>query len=164
MLKQTIKLILFSIFIIIAVSCSKNDSAQNMLLDFYSQYLSSSITQMQREDLIKKYCTKDMLETLDILYSFDKEEGFIIGIDYDPFLNAQDIPSIENLRIEKQKENDYKVFLWGNNDIGISMKLKKEKGNWKIDFIDINNLEQIKKEVENYWKNKGNNIPKIFTK
>ena len=164
MLKLKIKSILFFILAIIAVSCSKNNNAQDMLFDFYNQYLSTSITEMQREDLIKKYCTKNMLEILDILYSFDNEEGLIIGINYDPFLNAQDIPAIENLRIEKQNETNYKVFLWGDNDVGISMKLKKEKDNWKIDFIDINNLEQIKKEVENYWNEKNKNIPKIFTK
>lgn len=164
MLKLKIKLILFFILAIIAVSCSKNNNAQDMLFDFYSQYLSPSITEMQREDLIKKYCTKNMLEILDILYSFDNEESLIIGIDYDPFFNAQDMPAIENLRIEKQNETNYRVFLWGDNDMGISMKLKKEKGNWKIDFIDINNLEQIKKEVENYWNEKNKNIPKIFTK
>ena len=164
MLKQTIKIILFFVIAIFMVSCLRNNNAQEILVEFYNKYLSPSVTETQREELIRQYCTKNMLETLDILYSFDEEEGLIIGIDYDPFLNAQDVPSMENLRIEKQNETDYKVFLWGNNDTGIRMKLKKENNNWKIDFIDINNLERIKKEVENYWNEKGKTNPKIFSK
>ncbi len=163
MLKKIIKVILFCIVATIVVSCS-NNNAQDILFNFYSQYLSPSINESQREDLIKKYCTKNMLEVLDILYSFDEEEGLIIGIDYDPFLNAQDIPSREGLKIEKQNETDYKVFLWGDNNTGITIKLKKENNNWKIDSLDSYNFEQIKRDVETYWSQKGKDNPKIFSK
>lgn len=75
---------------IVIVSCVKNNDAQDMIFNFYNQYLSSSLTEAERHELIKNNCTPNMLKTLDILYSFDEEEGLIIGIDYDPFLNAQD--------------------------------------------------------------------------
>lgn len=164
MLRQIINVILFFTVLIIIVSCSENNDARGRLFDFYNKYLSPSISEIQRQDLIKKYCTRNMLETLDILYSFDEEEGLIIGIDYDPFLNAQDVPPIENLRIEKQSKTNYKVFLWGNNDVGITITLKKENNSWKIDSINSYNFERVKKEVESYWNKKGKDNPKIFSK
>ena len=166
MLKSLLKILLLIIVFFNVSSCmnKENENAQEVLTEFYSQYLSHSVSEIQREKLIKQYCTKNMLEILDILYSFDKEEGLIIGIDYDPFLNAQDIPSIENVKIEKQNETDYKVFLWGNMDTFITIKLKKENNNWKIDSLDSYNFERIKKEVESYWNSKRKNNPKVFSK
>ena len=73
MIKLISKIILF-FAIIITISCVKNNGAQDMIFDFYKQYLSSSINETQRQELIKKYCTKNMLETLDVLYSFDEIE------------------------------------------------------------------------------------------
>lgn len=149
--------------IIITISCVKSNSAQDMLFDFYKQYLSSSVNETERQELIKKYCTENMLETLDILYSFDEEEGFIIGIDYNPFLNAQDIFPIEDIKIEQINKNKYKIS-WNNKDRDVILNIIKEKDCWKIDSIDINNLENIKKEVTDYWANKGKNNPKRFGK
>ena len=151
MLKLIANIFLFFI-ILIMVSCLKTNDAQNMIFEFYNQYLSSSINETERQELIKKYCTKNMLETLDILYSFDEEEGLIIGIDYDPFLNAQDILfSIKDIKIEKQEKNKYKI-LWNNTDnIIVTLNVIKDKNNWKIDSIDIKDLERIKKDVMNYW-------------
>ena len=163
MLKRIINIFLF-FTIIIMFSCAKDNDAQNMLFDFYNQYLSPSINETQRQELIKKYCTQNMLETLDILYSFDEEEGFIIGIDYDPFLNAQDIFPIEDIKIEKLQGNKYKI-LWNNKDnIIVTLNVVKDNNDWKIDSIDITDLEQIKKEVTEYWKSKGKENPKRFSK
>ena len=162
MLKKTILLFLFFLVIFI-VSCVQNNDAQEMLSDFYNQYLSSSLNEMQREDLIKKYCTKNMLETLDILYSFDEEEGLIIGIDYDPFLNAQDIFPIEDMKIEKMKENKYKIS-WNNaSNIIVVLNIIKDNNYWKINSIDIDGLEQIKKDVADYWNKKRKKFPKTFS-
>lgn len=149
--------------IIITISCVKNNSAQDMIFDFYKQYLSSSINETQRQELIKKYCTKNMLETLDVLYSFDEEEGFIIGIDYDPFLNAQDFFSIENMKIEKTDKNKYQIS-WDKTDIKVILNVVKENNNWKINSFDITNWENIKKEVTDYWTSKGKENPKRFSK
>ena len=161
MLKIISKIFLFCSIIIITTSCAKNNDAPDMIFDFYNQYLSSSIKETDRQDLIKKYCTKNMLETLDILYSFDDEEGLIIGIDYDPFLNAQDIFPIEDIKIEKSEENKYKVS-WDTDNVVI-LNIIKDKKDWKIDSIDIDNLEQIKKEVTDYWTSKGKENPKRFS-
>lgn len=149
--------------ITVIISCTKSNDAQDMIFDFYSQYLSSSLTETERHELIKNYCTPNMLESLDILYSFDEEEGMIIGIDYDPFLNAQDFFQIENLKIEPLGKNKYKIS-WNNTDKNVILNVIKNNNSWKIDSIDIDNLEQIKKNVDNYWKEKGTNNPKIFSK
>lgn len=162
MIKLISKIILF-FMIIITISCVKNNSAQDMIFDFYKQYLSSSINETQRQELIKKYCTKNMLETLDVLYSFDEEEGFIIGIDYDPFLNAQDFFSIENMKIEKTDKNKYQIS-WDKTDIKVILNVVKENNNWKINSFDITNWENIKKEVTDYWTSKGKENPKRFSK
>lgn len=162
MIKLISKIILF-FTIIITISCVKNNSAQDMIFDFYKQYLSSSINETQRQELIKKYCTKNMLETLDVLYSFDEEEGFIIGIDYDPFLNAQDFFSIENMKIEKTDKNKYQIS-WDKTDIKVILNVVKENNNWKINSFDITNWENIKKEVTDYWTSKGKENPKRFSK
>ena len=146
------------------ISCVKNDDAQDIIFEFYNQYLSTSINETGRQELIKKYCTKNMLDTLDILYSFDEEEGLIIGIDYDPFLNAQDLFPIENIKIEKLEQNKYKIS-WTNADNNIvKLNVIEDNNNWKIDSIDINNLEQIKKEVMDYWLSKKKTNPKRFNK
>lgn len=162
MIKLISNIILF-FTIIITISCVKNNGAQDMIFDFYKQYLSSSTNEVQRQELIKKYCTENMLETLDILYSFDEEEGFIIGIDYDPFLNAQDFFPIEDIKIEKINKNKYKV-LWHATGTGVILNVIKDNNNWKIDSIDINNLEQIKKDVTDYWISKNKSNPKRFSK
>jgi len=162
MIKLISKIILF-FTIIITISCVKNNSAQDMIFDFYKQYLSSSINETQRQELIKKYCTKNMLETLDVLYSFDEEEGFIIGIDYDPFLNAQDFFPIENMKIEKTDKNKYQIS-WDKTDIKVILNVVKENNNWKINSFDITNWENIKKEVTDYWTSKGKENPKRFSK
>ena len=145
------------------ISCAKNNDAKDMLFDFYNRYLSSSINETERQELVRKYCTENMLEILDVLYSFDNEEGFIIGIDYDPFLNAQDFFPIENLKIELLGKNKYKIS-WNNNDEFVILNVIKNNNSWKIDSIDIDNFEQIKKDVDNYWKEKGTNNPKRFSK
>ena len=162
MIKLISKIILF-FTIIITISCVKNNSAQDMIFDFYKQYLSSAINETQRQELIKKYCTKNMLETLDVLYSFDEEEGFIIGIDYDPFLNAQDFFPIENMKIEKTDKNKYQIS-WDKTDIKVILNVVKENNNWKINSFDIINWENIKKEVTDYWTSKGKENPKRFSK
>ena len=160
MLKR-IFLLLFIITVII--SCTKSNDAQDMIFDFYSQYLSSSLTETKRHELIKKYCTPNMLETLDILYSFDEEEGLIIGIDYDPFLNAQDFFPIDDIKIENMGENKYDIS-WNNTNSTIVINVIKDKNNWKIDSVDIDRFEQIKKEVIDYWNKKRKDIPKVFSK
>ena len=162
MIKLISKIILF-FTIIITISCVKNNSAQDKIFDFYKQYLSSSINETKRQELIKKYCTKNMLETLDVLYSFDEEEGFIIGIDYDPFLNAQDFFPIENIKIEKTDKNKYQIS-WDKTDIKVILNVVKENNNWKINSFDITNWENIKKEVTDYWISKGKENPKRFSK
>ena len=163
MLKKLVNIFLFFIIIIITVSCIKNNNAQDMIFNFYKQYLSSSITETERQELIKKYCTKNMLKTLDVLYSFDEEEGFIIGIDYDPFLNAQDFFPIENLKIEPLGKNKYKIS-WNNTDKNVILNVIKNNNSWKIDSIDIKDLERIKKDVSDYWISKGKENPKRFNK
>ena len=162
MLKRIVNIFLF-FTIIIMISCVKNNDAQNMILDFYNQYLSPSINETQRQELIKKYCTKNMLNTLDILYSFDEEEGLIIGIDYDPFLNAQDFFPIEDIKIENIKENKYKISWKKSNNTIVILNVIRNKSNWKIDSIDIKDLEQIKKNVSDYWTSKGKENPKKFS-
>ena len=158
------KNLLFFLFLIIftTISCVKNNDKQEMLFNFYNQYLSPSINETQRQELIKKYCTKNMLDTLDILYSFDEEEGLIIGIDYDPFLNAQDFFPIEDIKIENIKENKYKI-LWNTTNTGVILNVIKDNNNWKIDSIDIKDLERIKKEVVEYWQSKKKENPKRFS-
>ena len=161
MLKR-IFLLLFIITVII--SCTKSNDAQDMIFEFYNQYLSSSINETERQDLIKKYCTENLLEILDILYSFDEEEGFVIGIDYDPFLNAQDTFPIEDIKIEKIKENKYNISWNNTNNMIVTLNVIKDNNNWKIDSIDIKDLEQKKKEVYKYWNSKGKENPKRFSK
>lgn len=163
MARLTAKIIFFLTIITVTISCIKNNDAQDMIFDFYKQYLSPSVNETEKKELIKKYCTKNMLDTLDVLYSFDEEKGLIIGIDYDPFLNAQDFFSIETLKIEKNNNNKYKIS-WDKTDINVTLNVIKDNNIWKIDSIDIDNLEQIKKNVNLYWKEKGKNNPKSFSK
>ncbi|MBR3655437.1 MAG: DUF3828 domain-containing protein [Elusimicrobia bacterium] len=146
-----------------AISDNTYVNAEDMLFDFYNQYLSSSINETERHALIKKYCTNNMLETLDILYSFDDEEGFIIGIDYDPFLNAQDFFPIENIKIEETEKNKYKISWNDTNNIMVMLNVIEDNNVWKIDSIDIDRLEQIKKDVADYWKSKNKPNPKRFS-
>ncbi len=160
MLKRII-LLLFLVTVII--SCVKNNNAQDMIFDFYNRYLSSSLTEDERYELIKSYCSQNMLESLDILYSFDEEEGLIIGIDYDPFLNAQDFFPINDIKIEKAGENKYNISRNNTNNT-IVINVIKNKNNWKIDSFDIDRFEQIKKDVIDYWNKKGKDIPKMFSK
>lgn len=161
MLKKTL---LFFLLLIIftTISCVKNNNEQEMLFNFYNQYLSPSINETQRQELIKKYCTKNMLDTLDILYSFDEEEGLIIGIDYDPFLNAQEFFPIEDIKIENIKGNKYKISWNKSDNTVVILNVIKDNNNWKIDSIDIKDLERIKKEVSDYWQSKGEKNPKRF--
>ena len=163
MIKFKFNLIFIFFIAVFIFSCAKQDMAQDVIFDFYNKYLSSSIKESEKKEIIKKYCTKNMLEVLDILYSFDEEEGLIVGIDYDPFVNAQEIPSIENLKIEKQNKTDYKIFLWGKNDRGVKLTLKEENNSWKIDSVYIENFEQIRNGVNDYWTKKGKNNPKFFS-
>lgn len=149
---------------IVIVSCVKNNDAQDMIFNFYNQYLSSSLTEAERHELIKNNCTPNMLKTLDILYSFDEEEGLIIGIDYDPFLNAQDFFPIEDIKIEAMGENKYGISWNNTNNTIVLLNVVKDKNNWKIDSIDIDRLEQIKKEVNDYWQTKNKTNPKTFSK
>lgn len=163
MIKLTAKIIFFLTILTVTISCIKNNDAQDMIFDFYKQYLSSSVNETEKKELIKKYCTNTMLDTLNILYSFDEEKGLIIGIDYDPFLNAQDLFPLETLRIEKTDNNKYKIS-WDKTDKSVTLNVIKDNNFWKIDSVDIDNFEQIKNEVNLYWKEKGKNNPKIFDK
>ena len=147
----------------VIISCVKSNDAQDMIFNFYNQYLSPSINETERHELIKNCCTPNMLEMLDILYSFDEEEGMIIGIDYDPFLNAQDFFPIDDIKIEKSGEKKYNIS-WNNTNNTIGINVIKDKNNWKIDSVDIDRFEQIKKDVVDYWNKKGKDIPKVFSK
>ena len=162
MLKRIILLFLF-FSVAIIISCIKTNNAQDIIFDFYSQYLSSSLTERERHALIKSYCSQNMLESLDILYSFDEEEGLIIGIDYDPFLNAQDFFPIDDIKIEKAGENKYGISWNNTNNSTVILNVIKDKNNWKIDSVDIDRFEQIKKDVTDYWNKKGKDIPKTFS-
>ncbi len=148
---------------IVIVSCVKSNDAQDIIFNFYNQYLSSSLTEAERHELIKSNCTPNILKTLDILYSFDEEEGLIIGIDYDPFLNAQDFFPIEDIKIEVMGENKYGISWNNTNNTIVVLNVVKDKNNWKIDSIDIDGFEQIKKNVVDYWNKKGKDIPKVFS-
>lgn len=142
---------MFSVF-----ACTKLEEvpAEKMLSNFYTQYLSDTIDNEQfKQKLLQKYCTKSMLETLDILYSFDEQEGVIVGIDYDPFVNAQDVFPIETLKISKNADGTFQIN-FDNTDVSIKAVVVKENGNWKIDSLDTYDFEKIKKEVEQYWNSK----------
>ena len=114
---------------IVIISCVKNNDAQDMIFNFYNQYLSSSLTETERHELIKNNCTPNMLKTLDILYSFDEEEGLITGIDYDPFLNAQDFFPIEDIKIEAMGENKYGISWNNTNNTIVLLNVVKDKNN-----------------------------------
>ena len=158
------RIILLFFLTAVIISCAKSNDAHDMIFNFYNQYLSSSLTEVERHELIKNHCTPNMLETLDILYSFDEEEGLIIGTDYDPFLNAQDFFPIEDIKIENAEKNKYNISWNNTNNIVVILNVVKDKNNWKIDSVDIDRFEQIKKDVIDYWNKKGKDIPKTFSK
>lgn len=151
----TIVLIVVLFSSVVVFTKYKNQNPQKMLLDFYTQYSSNSIDNEEyKNKLLEKYCSKKMLDTMKILYSFDEKEGLIIGIDYDIFLNAQDVRPIDKIKIEKYEENIYKVYWTDDKDTIIKVSVVKEDDNWKIDSLDSYDFEKIKKEVEQYWNNK----------
>lgn len=156
MKKVITTLLIFVLFSSVVVFAKvKKQSPQKMILDFYTQYSSTYIDdEKYRNNLLQKYCSKKMLDTMKILYSFDEKEGLIIGIDYDIFLKAQDIRPIDKIKIENYKENIYKVYWTDDKDTVIQIFVIKEDNNWKIDSLDSYDFEKTKKEVEQYWLQK----------
>ena len=98
---------LISISVILFTSCKKGDEnpeAKAMLLKFYKSYISEvassrDLKQMEtRLDSLKKiYCTKSLIDSVNV--------EFEDGLDYDPFINAQDADSkmLETLSVSYVK-------------------------------------------------------------
>lgn len=61
-------------------------------------------------------------------------------------------------------ENKYGISWNNTNNTIVLLNVVKDKNNWKIDSIDIDRLEQIKKEVNDYWQTKNKTNPKTFSK
>ena len=131
--------------------CEKQDGG-NTIYNFYKEY-TVACNDGTPDDILKQYCSKKRLADLDILYSFDSEDSVIVGIDYDIFFNAQDILPLENLKVLKIENNLYSA-VWDGIAKPIKIKLVKENGKFKIDELDSYNFEQVKKDVEDYWKSK----------
>ncbi|WP_413853735.1 DUF3828 domain-containing protein [Candidatus Ruminimicrobium bovinum] len=147
------KIILIYIFAVLffIVGCEKQNKT-DIIYNFYKDY-TSACNNGSTETVLKQYCSKKLLADLDTLYSFDSEDSIIVGIDYDIFFNAQDVLPVENLKVSKIENNLYSVE-WEQHTKPIKIKLIKEGGTFKIDELDSYNFEQIKKEVDNYWKHK----------
>ena len=141
----------FFILLFFVCGCGKYDET-NTIYNFYKEYTVACNTGTT-DNILKQYCSKKMLEDLDILYSFDSEDSIIVGIDYDIFFNAQDVLPVENLKVSKIENNLYSVE-WEQHTKPIKIKLIKEGGTFKIDELDSYNFEQVKKEVDNYWEHK----------
>jgi len=147
----------FFILLFFVCGCGKYDET-NTIYNFYKEYTVACNTGTT-DNILKKYCSKKMLADLDILYSFDTEDSIVVGIDYDIFFNAQDILPLENFKVVKIENNLYSV-VWDGIAKPIKIKLVKEDGTFKIDELDSYNLEQVKKDVDDYWINKKLNSKK----
>ena len=110
---------------------------ENMLHYFYKSYLTELLTRippnLERHDsIIKIYCTKKLIKELN--------ENDLL--DYDPFINAQDIQDdwYNTFVIKKDslQNNLYMIMLHDNYDNTIKrikLVIVKEKNKYKIDSV-----------------------------
>lgn len=148
--KKTTNMIRFkTIFFIFCLSmfftnCKKvdeNKEAEVMLAKFYKSYIGEvasyrDFKQMNRKlDSLKKiYCTKSLIDSINVEYED--------GLDYDPFINAQDADStmIETLSVSYLKNSKNKYVIRFNNNFSkpkkeIFAKVINENGQLKISSL-----------------------------
>ena len=151
---------LLSLLIIIFIlsSCKKNGNTEvkpkmsvkypekeieNTVRMFYLAYITESLSQKNLNEQNKKldsitqlYCTQSLLDSIN--YEFKNNE-----LDYDPFLDAQDVnpEMLKTLFIQKSKQvkNQYSVmFLIDEYDgsfTNITLIISRENGRYKIAAI-----------------------------
>lgn len=123
------------------ISLEANQQIEKMLVTFYSSYLkefsNENLHESERKlDSIKvKYCTKSLLDSI----SNEFENN---GLDYDPFIKAQDVSSamMESLIVKKisDSENKFKVQYFekdSGNQTNIFVSVVNENGSFKISSL-----------------------------
>lgn len=113
-----------------------------MIRQFYEEYVAALLQNdnANKTSIVKhKYIDPQLLRRMSKMY----ECG---GLDYDPFLQAQDYDesSISNMRIEKASADmdTYRVYLWDSYDKKykhVDMILRKIGDNYKIVDITLPN-------------------------
>ena len=121
----------------------------HFLEDFYTEYISSWDTPYfyeTKKDILKKYCTLSLLGKI-----------YVAKIDGDPFIFAQDIPSIvlDYLRVEKygEQKNVYEVSYHYLNE-GDS-----DRTRIRLEVINTSEGYKISNIISNYDKEKGLYFP-----
>ena len=135
--------LIFSLSILFT-SCKKEDEdpeAKAVLSKFYKSYISevSNSRDLKRmevrlDSLKKMYCTKSLIDSVNT--------EFEDGLDYDPFINAQDADSkmLETLSVSyiKNSKNKYLVKYknsFSNSETKIYVKIVDENGKFKISSL-----------------------------
>lgn len=118
---------------------SDEEQVKSMLKDFYTGYISTIAAGAddygaKLEALTKKYCTTKLTKKI--------EKDQADGMDYDPYIKAQDADSawLKTLSIQKdaQKPNGYTASYMDNSShkkITISLLVIKQGENFKIDSV-----------------------------
>jgi hypothetical protein len=114
-------------------STYSDDEILKTLHKFYSAYItatcSSTPDQKKVKSIYNKYCTQKLLKDIQ-------------GLDYDPFINAQDCAMnlLKNLKIYKAK-NTSDLFIvtypddYDKSNVIIKLKVIKQEGVYKINEI-----------------------------
>lgn len=153
MKKNNFKNSIFIIFLIICVSCTnsnmkneniaeskakietkeiKMDTTIAFINSFYKDYISVilefPVNETKKNNVIKRYCSSRLINTLDTL-----------ELDYDPFINAQDIDNKStNIKIDKLKNvrNGFIIYFGDNKANFVKIHINNENEKLIIDSIE----------------------------
>ena len=157
---KTIHLFLTVLFIAVQTANAQDktesiDDTQEhiqFLEDFYVEYLSGpDVPKHEKEmSILRKYCTAELVDKIIEMWRNRK-------LDYDPFVFAQDVPSIilNHIKIEKPREEKNVYMMSYPHDFHVEVELKK------ITLKVINTPEgcKISNIISNYDKEKGLHFP-----
>jgi len=130
---------------ILFTSCKKEDEnpeAKVMLSKFYKSYISEiassrdlKLMEIRLDSLKKIYCTKSLIDSVNV--------EFEDGLDYDPFINAQDADPkmLETLSVSYIKNSKNKYVVKYKNDFSktetkIYVKVIDNNGQFKISSLN----------------------------
>ena len=120
------------------IAATPKDDVTQMLKAFYNWYVPlAEHSDPKGDSRIEEYVTKRLL---DQIASLSKgEEGEVAELDYDPFLNAQDVLSdwrtniaVHDVKVKGDKATAT-VVLGKKEPSKIQLQLVRKDGKWKID-------------------------------
>ena len=114
---------------------TEDETIKQMLIDFYTEYITACDRGGNAANIVKKYCTNAFLSNWDYFSDIENSQW----IDWDPFLDGQycDLEWLKTLQVYKDiRENVYNVTYQRREGLcTIRLLIVKVEDGYKIDAV-----------------------------